>query len=575
MREIKKIKLLNPVAIRITLPAMITIVLFVTVIFFIILPALEESFLERKHEMIRELTESAWSVLATYERRERAGLISREQAQALSIAQIRDLRYGPERKDYFWINDMHPRMIMHPYRPDLESKDVSNIEDSMGKYLFVEFVHMVREKGAGYVDYMWQWKDDPTKIVPKLSYVKGFEPWGWIIGSGIYIKDVRAELAEIREKLTTISAIILFIVSLLAFYIIRQTVLADRDRKRIWEERENFMKALQESERRLSTLMGNLPGIAYRCLNDENWTMEFCSQGCFELTGYEPFDLIGNRKLSYKELIHPDDQLFVQDQVEEMLVKREPFKLEYRIRTAAGKEKWVWEQGVGVFSDGDNLLALEGFITDITKRKLAENGLKESLKETVHSLASTTEKKDPYTAGHQQRVDRLACAIARELGLSEKRIEGLHVAAILHDIGKISVPSEFLAKPSKLTKPEKEVIKCHAEVGCDILKSIPFPWPVAEIVRQHHELLDGSGYPHGLKGKEILLEAKILTMADVVEAMSSHRPYRPSLGLKKALEEIQSGRGIRYDSQIVDACVRLIAEKKFDLSGKSVSEKTC
>lgn len=568
MGEIKKIKVLNPLAARIAFPAIITIVLFVTAIFFIILPALEESFLERKREMIRELTESAWSILATYENRERAGLISREEAQALAIAQIRNLRYGPERKDYFWINDMHPRMVMHPYRPDLESKDVSDMKDPMGKYLLVEFVHMVREKGAGYVDYMWQWKDDPAKIVPKLSYVKGFEPWGWIIGSGIYIEDVRAELAKIRGTLSAISVVILAVVSLLALYIIRQTVLADRERKRIWEEREKFMKALQESERRLSTLMGNLPGMAYRCLNDENWTMEFCSQGCFELTGYEPLDLIGNRKLPYNELIYPDDQPLVRDQIQEALAKREPFKLVYRIRTAAGKEKWVWEQGVGVFSAKGDLLALEGFIADITKRKLAEEGLKKSLEETVKSLASTTEKRDPYTAGHQQRVDRLACAIAREMGLSEERIEGLHVAAILHDIGKISVPSAFLAKPSKLTKQEKEIIKCHTEVGCDILKSIPFPWPVAEIIRQHHELLDGSGYPRGLNGKEILLEAKILTVADVVEAMSSHRPYRPSLGLEMALKEIQSGRGTRYDSQIVDACMRLITEKKFDLSGK-------
>jgi putative nucleotidyltransferase with HDIG domain/PAS domain S-box-containing protein len=380
-------------------------------------------------------------------------------------------------------------------------------------------------------------------------------------------------VALVRRKLSAISVGILLVVSLLAFYMIRQTLLADRVRKRIWEEREHLVEALTESERKLETLMGNLPGMAYRCLNDKNWTMEFCSDGCFDLTGCEASDLIGNRKCSFNDLIHPDDQGPVWDRVQEALAEKQPFKVVYRIQTAEGKEKWVWEQGVGVFSEDGDVLALEGFVTDITDRKLAEDALKKSheelhksLEETVKSLASTTEKRDPYTAGHQQRVDRLACAIARELGLPEEQIEGLHVAAILHDIGKISVPSAFLAKPTKLTSQEKEIIKCHTEVGCEILKSIPFPWPVAEIIRQHHELLDGSGYPRGLSKKEILLEAKILTVADVVEAMSSHRPYRPSLGLEMALEEIRSGKGTRYDPQIVDACLRLIIKKNFKLS---------
>jgi putative nucleotidyltransferase with HDIG domain len=157
----------------------------------------------------------------------------------------------------------------------------------------------------------------------------------------------------------------------------------------------------------------------------------------------------------------------------------------------------------------------------------------------------------------------LACAIARELGLPEKQIEGLHFAALLHDIGKISLPSEYLAKPSRLSSEERAIIKCHTEVGYEILKNIPFPWPVAEIVYQHHEHLDGSGYPRGLTDKDILLEAKILAVADVVEAMSSHRPYRPSLGLETAMDEIRTGRGILYHPESVDACLHLIAEKRW------------
>jgi putative nucleotidyltransferase with HDIG domain len=197
--------------------------------------------------------------------------------------------------------------------------------------------------------------------------------------------------------------------------------------------------------------------------------------------------------------------------------------------------------------------------------KKSRDDLHTSLEETVKSLASTAEKRDPYTAGHQQRVDHLACAIAREMGLGEQQIEGLHIAALLHDIGKISVPSEYLAKPSTLSSQEKAIIKCHTEIGYDILKNIHFPWPVAEIVYQHHEHLDGSGYPRGLTDQDILLEAKILSVADVVEAMSSHRPYRPSLGITNALDEIRGGRGTRYHAASVDACLYLILEKNLEL----------
>jgi putative nucleotidyltransferase with HDIG domain len=233
---------------------------------------------------------------------------------------------------------------------------------------------------------------------------------------------------------------------------------------------------------------------------------------------------------------------------------------------------------VPVFGDDENLLGYRGIARDITERKIAMEALRKSrdelhasLEETVTSLASTAEKRDPYTAGHQQRVDILACAIARELRLPEKRIEGLHIAALLHDIGKITLPSEYLAKPTRLSAEELAIIKCHTRVGYDILRNIHFPWPVADIVLQHHEHLDGTGYPQGLTDEEICLEAKILVVADVVEAMSSHRPYRPSLGISKALDEIRSGRGILYHGPSVDACLHLILENKV----KFCSEEWC
>jgi len=204
----------------------------------------------------------------------------------------------------------------------------------------------------------------------------------------------------------------------------------------------------------------------------------------------------------------------------------------------------------------------------IEELRISRDNLHRSLEETVISLASTTEKRDPYTAGHQERVNRLAIAIAKEQGLPDKQIEGLHIASLLHDIGKIALPAEYLAKPSLLSSVERAAIEHHAEVGYDILKNIHFPWPVAEIVYQHHEHLDGSGYPQGLTDKEILLEAKILTVADVVEAMSAHRPYRPSLGIKTALNQIRSGRGTLYHAPSVDACIKLIEGKNVEFSSK-------
>lgn len=189
--------------------------------------------------------------------------------------------------------------------------------------------------------------------------------------------------------------------------------------------------------------------------------------------------------------------------------------------------------------------------------------LQQLLQRMVDVLTATIETRDPYIVGHQRRVTELACEIARELGLPQGQIEGLRMAGLIHDIGKISVPSEILSKPGRLTDMEFEMIKRHPQVGYNILKEIEFPWPVADIILQHHERLDGSGYPQGLKGDEIILEARILAVADVVEAMSSHRPYRPAHKLDEALEEISKNRGILYDPQVVDACLRLFRERGF------------
>ncbi len=237
-------------------------------------------------------------------------------------------------------------------------------------------------------------------------------------------------------------------------------------------------------------------------------------------------------------------------------------------------EELVEERTVEVTEANEQLMA------EITERKRAEDALQQSyvklrraLEGTVNVLVSAIEMRDPYTAGHQRRVTQLAGAIAKEMGtfvldevqgLPDEQIEGLRMAGLIHDLGKISIPAEVLSKPGKLNDLQWGMIKTHPQTSYDVLKGAEFPWPVAEIVLQHHERLDGSGYPAGLSGEEIMLEARILAVADVVEAMSSHRPYRPALGIDKALEEISQNRGALYDAEVVDVCLKLFAEKGFE-----------
>ncbi len=195
----------------------------------------------------------------------------------------------------------------------------------------------------------------------------------------------------------------------------------------------------------------------------------------------------------------------------------------------------------------------------------SQERLKRTLMDSVSALAAMVEMRDPYTAGHQRRVAQIAEAIARELHMPEDRIEGLVLSAVIHDVGKISIPTEYLSKPGQLSPAEYTLIKQHPESGFEILMGIEYSWPIAQIVRQHHERMDGSGYPLGLRENEIIFEARILAVADVIEAMASHRPYRASLGIEQALTEIDRHRGVLYDAEVADAALRLFHEKGYQL----------
>ncbi|WP_373498356.1 response regulator [Desulfococcus sp.] len=360
MHDNAKEKLSKSIPIRIGLPALLTLVLFMTAIFFIILPAMEESFMARKREMIRELTESAWSILATFESRERDGTLTRKNAQAQAIVQIRNLRYGPEKKDYFWINDMSPRMVMHPYRSDLDGQDVSGFQDPHGKRLFVAFVEEVRKQGAGYVDYMWQWKDDPSKIVPKLSYVKEFEPWQWIIGTGIYIDDVHAEIARIGKKLSTISAGILFVVSLLAFYIIRQTMLAEGMRIR---------------SRDFAALLDHTPDFIY--VKDTSYRYTAASRAYAHMTGHaRREDLDGKTDFD----IFPLEAAERSHALEKAVIEKRQILEDHEARytDARGETGWMLCDKRPFYDLENNLLGLISISKEITERKRMETSLKEN-----------------------------------------------------------------------------------------------------------------------------------------------------------------------------------------------------
>jgi HD-GYP domain-containing protein (c-di-GMP phosphodiesterase class II) len=246
------------------------------------------------------------------------------------------------------------------------------------------------------------------------------------------------------------------------------------------------------------------------------------------------------------------------------------FLSEYQLHSVTGRHIWVESIGGKIIfrNTSANLVC----IRDITERKLADEELLRTLESlrkavgvTIQVLVSAVESRDPYTAGHQVRSADLARTIATEMGLSREKIEGIRMASSIHDIGKLSIPAEILSKPTKLTEIEFSLIKEHAKQGYEMLKDVESPWPLAEIVYQHHERMNGTGYPRNLKGDDILMEARILAVSDVVEAMASHRPYRPALGIEAALEEIEKNRGTLYDTGAVDACLRLFRGKGFQL----------
>jgi len=320
--------------------------------------------------------------------------------------------------------------------------------------------------------------------------------------------------------------------------------------------RKKVEQALSESEEKYRTLISELP-IAL-ALHDMEGNIREVNQAMVERYGYAKEELL---KLNIGDL-DPDS---IGRKDHQILWKRlAGNKIKHFISRHRRKDGTFFPVRITLSAlELSGKKYLLGLAEDITTLKDYQQRLEKNLNAIIEAIAKIMDTRDPYTAGHQQRVAQLASRIAQELRLSRKEQEAVKIAAALHDIGKIGIPSEILTKPATLNEVEFSLIKKHPEIGYDILKDIDFAYPIAQIVLQHQERMDGSGYPHQLKDKDILLEAKIIGVADVVEAMSSHRPYRPALPIEEALAEISKNKGILYEAKVVEACIRLFKEKGF------------
>ena len=331
-----------------------------------------------------------------------------------------------------------------------------------------------------------------------------------------------------------------------------------------FRQEKDDLKRIEERLRTLLNLVDNAHSMVFQL--STNGVIEFVSPGVKKIYGYEPDELIG--KLIEK--ITPLSELpKVVKALKRALSGETILNLEIGQLDSNGGIVIAEINGAPVIRD-DKVIGMQGIIRDITTRKKAEEAARDStlklikaMEDTMQAMAMIVEMRDPYTAGHQRRVAQLAVAIAQEMGCTPDQVTGLRLAGLIHDIGKVRVPAEILTNPDGLSDAEMAIIKMHPRLGYDVLKTLDSPWPIAEIVNQHHERIDGSGYPRGLAGKDIILEARVLAVADVVEAITYQRPYRRALGIDKALEEISKHKNILYDAAVVDSCLKLFTERGF------------
>lgn len=334
-------------------------------------------------------------------------------------------------------------------------------------------------------------------------------------------------------------------------------------------KRKKNQEILLESEERYRNILESIEEGYFEV--DLAGNLTFFNNALCGIMGYSKKELMGMNNREYTVLKTSKQ---AHETFREIYATGKPAKIaNYEVIRKDGNTR-IHDLSASLMSDSSGKpLGFRGITRDITEHKAKDQELKKSydklqnmLEETIRTLAFTVEVRDPYTAGHQRRVAELSYAISEKMGFSPEEVRGVKMAALIHDVGKIQVPAEILSKPGRLTSNEMDLIRTHPMVGSDILRRIEFPQPISEFVLQHHERINGSGYPHGITGEEMHIEAKIIAVADVVEAMMSHRPYRPALEMSKAIEEISQNKGILYDAEVVETCLSLLIEREFAFS---------
>ena len=411
--------------VRVILPSALMLLLFAGSIFLYFMPSVEKALMVSKKEVIKSMTDSVISSLDHLNRQIQKGTLSKEEAQNAAKELVKAMRYGPESKDYFWISDTKASMIMHPYRPELNGQDLSHFKDIKGKNIFLEFVRVVQKGDDGFVDYYWQWKDQPERTALKLSYIREFKPWGWILGTGLYVEDIKAEIAIYRNRITAIFGVILGIITLLSLYILRQASLGESKRVRIQSQRERLVHVLQESEERYRTIAD----FAYdwETWVDGNKAILYCSPACERITGYPPEKFFASPALVRDIIIEEDrgswDAYCVRANTEE------GDTLDYRIMSAQGDIRWLSVVGRSVSGIGGKPLGIRFSFRDITDRKQMEDQLRhQALHDPLTNLANRT-----------LCLDRIGQAMNRA-----KRRESYFFAVVFLDLDRFKVINDSL-----------------------------------------------------------------------------------------------------------------------------------
>ncbi len=431
-----------------------------------------------------------------------------------------------------------------------------------------QFSSLIKGESIQDLEYRYKMKDRSYMTILNSSYPM-FDSEGNVVGALGILRNISR-----RKKLEDELRVNHHNMEKLVAKRARELELMNRKLQRELYERKNAEEEARQSRQQLDNLQATAPVIM--CRLDLKGKVLYVNKKFEEVTGYSKDEIVG--KYWPRLGLMPTDTGALIRRMKKKLLGKPASPMEVTIRCKDGQLKYV--SGIGeLIRENGRLIGFQVIAQDITQRKLAEKQaegstrrLLKALGDMVEAMAITVELRDPYTAGHQRRVAQLACAIAKDMGLSEDQLRGIRFAGIIHDIGKIRVPSEILTHPNGLTEAEMGIIRTHPLVGYEILKNIEFPWPIAQAVLQHHERINGSGYPSGLLNEDIIVEAKILAVADVVEAMASHRPYRPSLGIDQALDEIKTNRGKLYDPVAVDSCVKLFNKKGFKLEKVSTIE---